>query len=478
MGELGGTVEYLYWSNRRTSRFLEDNNVAIPAVTRTVASPAFSWLPTFSRSTTNPGNRRPQIAKAIEGALGQIAVTRFNAPGSIEYAKGTSTVVFGEFITLGNPPPRQPAVMFTALDYDRKHRESVAVCLYGSMDNFPEYVQAAGPGFDGGRFREGWVSSAAREIFNFLNSHGEQLDDPYYEPEDMAVEALKVADGQGMYEAAHDAELGTKKPWKRAFTYGDARKAEWLAQIYLDVDLQATEYGPVNDFRRVLIGAPLWIRTPHPRAIRLYATSDDRDVVADRQIQARRGSPSAKKSSSRANSGRTNISRPTTVEVQADDESEQEISVEPTITLPHSLYRTLKAGFVKGAADWVMRRIERMPADDRIPHLGDHFGRVFAWIWNQDKDQAMILLSDYLGELREAHLLADQIDPESVWMKFFGDSDSLCHLVLTITTRSLAWLAAMFVSITAKIQTARVKCRMTSASVSFGLSSQAENRSA
>jgi hypothetical protein len=279
------------------------------------------------------------------------------------------------------------------------------------MDNFPEYVQTAGPGFDGGRFREGWVSSAAREIYNFLKSHGEQLDDPYYEPEDMAVEALKVADGQGMYEAAHETGFGTKKPWKRSFTYGDARKAEWLAQIYLDIDLLATEYGPIDGFRRVLVGAPLWIRTPHPRAVRLYATSNDRDVVADRQLQARRGSLHAEHFLPRANSHRTNISRITPVKIPADDDSEQEVPVEPTITLPHSLYRTLKAGFVKGAADWAIRRLERMPANNRIPHLGDHFGRVFAWIWNHDKDQAMILLSDYLGELREAHLLADKIDP-------------------------------------------------------------------
>jgi len=32
-------------------------------------------------------------------------------------------------------------------------------------------------------------------------------------------------------------------------------------------------------------------------------------------------------------------------------------------------------------------------------------------VWSRSKDQAMILLADYLGELRECHLLADQIDP-------------------------------------------------------------------
>jgi hypothetical protein len=288
MGELGGTVEYLYWSSRRTSRFLEDNNLVVQPVTRTISSPPLRWLPTFSRSATSSGSFRPQVAKRIERALGQIAVTRFNAPGPIMYAKGMSTVVFGEFITWLVQPERQPAVMFTAVDYGRRDQKSVAICLYGSMDNFPEYVQSAGPGYDGGPLWEGWVSSSAPAIYNFIKSHGNQFDRPFT-PEFMAVEALKVADGQGIYKAVQDSELGTYKPWQRAFTYGDARRAEWLAQIYLDVDLQTTNDGSADGFHRVLIGAPLWIRTPNPRSIRLYATSNDPRVVADRKSQANRG---------------------------------------------------------------------------------------------------------------------------------------------------------------------------------------------
>ena len=38
MGEPGGTVEYLYWSARRTGRFVEDNNLAAQQVTRTITS--------------------------------------------------------------------------------------------------------------------------------------------------------------------------------------------------------------------------------------------------------------------------------------------------------------------------------------------------------------------------------------------------------------------------------------------------------
>lgn len=193
IGELGGTVQYLYWSSRRTARFLEDNNIGDRQVTRTFTTPAIGWLPTLSQTATSSGSLRPQVAKVIERALGQIAVTRFNAPGPIRYAKGTSTVVFGEFKAWQAEPERQPALMFTAVDYDRKDRQSVAICLFGSMDNFPDYIQSAGPGS-----RDGWVSSGAPAVYDFLRSHGKQLPNPYFSADELAIDALGIADGQGL----------------------------------------------------------------------------------------------------------------------------------------------------------------------------------------------------------------------------------------------------------------------------------------
>jgi hypothetical protein len=293
MGELGGTIEYLYWSKRRTSRFLEDNDLTTDPVTRTITSPSFNWFPSFSRSSTRALNTRPQISKVIENALGDIAVSRFDTPGPVAYAKGTSAVVFGEFaLWPSSKPRRKPAVIFTALDHDKDDRSSVAVCLYGSMDNFLEYVQAAGPGFDGDKSGEGWISSSAPAVFDFLLSHGTQLDDSCPTSEYMAVEALKIADSQGIYLPFSECNYGTDRPWRRSYTYGDARKAEWLAQIYLDVDLEASGIvGREDGFRRVLVGAPLWIRTPKPRAVRLYALSNDRAIARDRAIQARLALP-------------------------------------------------------------------------------------------------------------------------------------------------------------------------------------------
>jgi hypothetical protein len=286
MGELGGTVEYLYWSARRTSRFIEDNSLSVEPVTRTLTSPSFGWLPTFSRSETSANGKRPQIARTIERSLGKIAVTSFGAPGPIQYAKGTSTVVFGRFVTWGKRtrPTRRPAVIFTSMDYDRRDRDSVAVCLFGSMDNFPEYVQSAGPGYAG----DGWISSSAPAVYDFIKSHGKEYCFPCETPEEMASNALWVADGQGIYLPGSECDYGTVRPWKRSFTYGDSDKAQWLAQIYLDVDLVASGLDREDGFRRILVGAPLWIRTPAPRPARLYADTDDPEIQSDRFAQAQR----------------------------------------------------------------------------------------------------------------------------------------------------------------------------------------------
>jgi hypothetical protein len=301
--------------------------------------------------------------------------------------------------------------MFTSTDYDRHDRGSVAVCLYGSMDNFPEYVLEAGPGY-----RDGWVSSSAPAVYKFIRSHGREFEDPYFEPADMALDALGIADGQGISGVftGDDTALGTDRAWQRAFTYGEVRNAEWLAQIYLDVDLLATGHNREDGYRRILVGAPLWIRTSAHSAVELYARSGRSDLVEGRKKRAKADITRAPEAPPRPSSERFNAP-PAPVRVEASESEEysrKRSSGAPTISIPYRVYTTLKAGFVKGVADSVIRdALEAESADHRIFHLGDNFGRVFAFVWSHDKDSAMLLLADFLGALREGHALADQVKP-------------------------------------------------------------------
>ncbi len=85
----------------------------------------------------------------------------------------------------------------------------------------------------------------------------------------------------------------------------------------------------------------------------------------------------------------------------------------PDYTMPRRVYDTLKAGFTDSSADWLIRQIlhDRPDQEHRVLHLGDPFGRVFAWVWKDDPDQAMLLLADYLAALRSHHPQAGDIDP-------------------------------------------------------------------
>src|SRR5215469_3359111 len=107
------TTQYLYWSARRTARFVQANGLAAATrqITRTITSPSLPWAPTVSLSAASSGGLQAQIAAAIEHALGKVAVARFGVPAPIRYAKGRSTVVFGEFKTFGVNAEREPAVM-------------------------------------------------------------------------------------------------------------------------------------------------------------------------------------------------------------------------------------------------------------------------------------------------------------------------------------------------------------------------------
>lgn len=295
MGEMGGAVTYFYWSKRRTDRFLEDNGLEISPVTRTVTSPSLRAFPTFTRAATTQGGSRSQVAKLIEASLGQVAVTSFDAPGPIRYAKGVGSVVFGEYMDSGageNAP--RPAIIFTAEDYDELSRDSVAICLFGSMDNFAGQIQSAGPGFS-----KGWTCSNAPYVFDFLQARCGEIGG-WMRRDQLVIEALKIATGQGstsvytstvdkptnIYKTTVDNPMGLDRPWRRGFTYGDVQDvAEWLAEIYLDADVSQPPYSLAmapryRGFRRVLIGAPLWIRTSTPRALRLYREQPPEELPA------------------------------------------------------------------------------------------------------------------------------------------------------------------------------------------------------
>lgn len=363
-------VKYAYFSRSRTGAYLSDRGITIPQTAYTVTSPSLAGLPTVSRTTTGAGDpSRAAIAKLIENDLGSRVVTRFNAPAQIDYAKGTSQLIFGEFRTLSEGQSGKRSLIWTAADYDNDDPHSVAICLFGSMSNFTEHIQNAPPAST-----NPWSASSSLNVLAFLRSRGEQ-DGSYAGSDDrMAMEALNIAVTQ--------RNLGQVS--------GYADQAEWLAEIYLDVDLThspETGYKRSGDFRRILVGAPLWVRATHPGAIRLYA---DLEPPPD---WARPGDWPAWQIGASLAPGQLSGSSPGWQGPGSQ------------VTLPAVIFDHLVRGFISGMADDALGMEFNQQAEGHaaLRHLGSPLADVFALILDTDPRRATLFLAEYFIAIRAKH---------------------------------------------------------------------------
>ncbi|MEU5847287.1 hypothetical protein [Saccharopolyspora shandongensis] len=219
--------------------------------------PALEWSSEISSLT------RPELAQKAERTLGQNVVGELSGPRPVTFVKGIGEVVFGEFAGTGTESGR--ALLYATKDTSDGH--SVAICLFGSMDNYADFVVSAGA-----PIKTGWTCSSAPSIYRFIEDEC-RITPSWESVEELARGAVKVACAQG--ENGFLPEWRRRNSWNRGFTYGDVLGVgEWLAEVYLDFDFTETLAGPESGHHRVLIGAPLWLRTPTPEAIRIYSQHD------------------------------------------------------------------------------------------------------------------------------------------------------------------------------------------------------------
>ncbi|MFD0635371.1 hypothetical protein ACFQ9X_31305 [Catenulispora yoronensis] len=187
MGELGEVTEYLYWSERRVSRLARENGIG-QAARRSLAVKADVGVagPHIQVESGNRGGELTLNEKAdrIEAAVGRRAMEDIAGPPGVQFAKGRTGVSVSQFVGA----EERPGMMFHIRTPNSAGR-LVDVILFGSMDNVPEYVQKADV------LEDGWTSSSAPFIEEFLASNGERCD-CYDFPDGasyMAVDALQIA---------------------------------------------------------------------------------------------------------------------------------------------------------------------------------------------------------------------------------------------------------------------------------------------
>jgi hypothetical protein len=264
MGELGVIRRYAYWADRRIRDIASDNGISLERRTnwkaRTAAIPLLGSLE-FAREARTLD--RAEVAHRIETAIGDRAVQDFVTPPPVEFAKGVGRVEFAQFT--GGTEKRQGVVLHTTSRSSTGVRTEV--CLFGSVENTADYVGGAD------KPPAGWSSSAARAIEEYVRSRCTINNSQWDDPESIAVEALVIATEQGV---TGTWDEHANKPWTRGFTLGQATESEWFAQIYSDVELDKDRWnfdrdrGISPDVDRILIGAPLWVRTPGAHAVTRY----------------------------------------------------------------------------------------------------------------------------------------------------------------------------------------------------------------
>ncbi|MFJ1931563.1 hypothetical protein ACIPLC_15180 [Kitasatospora sp. NPDC086801] len=90
-----------------------------------------------------------------------------------------------------------------------------------------------------------------------------------------------------------------EEPWTRPWALGHATDVEWLAVIYSDVTLDPERWDfngtNLEGTQRIIVGAPLWVRTAGPQVVVRYA--DLRQPQAPRLAWWRRPSTGLRQSS-------------------------------------------------------------------------------------------------------------------------------------------------------------------------------------
>jgi hypothetical protein len=276
---MGGRVEtrkYLYWSGQQIAAVARDHEVEIPGAPPVRADEASTRRARRLVLECEPRRwDRNDTALKIEMAVGRRAVWDFVSPPPTRFAKGRGTIVLSELAyELDNPAMGMAFTSTTASNGCR-----VAVCLFCGLANFSEVLTDVTPHV------KGWSAPSSRVVSEFVRSRCAIVDPCWGDIPALVAEILRISVRQG--EEEFEPHTLTR-PWHRGFTYGHISDlGEWFAEIYCDVrasdllrrvaaglPVGACAGPPIDEilqwYDRVVVGAPLWIRTPSLRAVTLY----------------------------------------------------------------------------------------------------------------------------------------------------------------------------------------------------------------
>jgi hypothetical protein len=253
---------YLYWSPKRVQRIASDNEVRLDVRWTKSVRLGISQGQLELKPTERAELSRLEQAERIEQRLGAHATVLGSWPDRSSFCKGAAHMEFAKFVGWGTD---QLGLMHAQLrDADGARTD---VVLFGSlkhMHGFPVH---------GSEGEFGWVSSDAPAIEKLLATCGrinasQQEDPDLNDVEYLGVAAVKIAMRQGKNEAERE-----DVPHTRGFTLGHSGACTWFGEVYLDIRLDPTRWldnPELGDVNRIVVGAPLWVRTANMEAVTRY----------------------------------------------------------------------------------------------------------------------------------------------------------------------------------------------------------------
>jgi hypothetical protein len=248
LGELGTVRRYSYWSDRRVRDIAADNSIDLDRRWRlSLKTPAFwQFMPQAELAEERRTTQRHEVALRMEKAIGQLAVEDFVTPPRAAFAKGCGELTFAAYTPWRSKKEgmRKAVIIHTRTQSSNGCR--VELCLFASIENCAGYLsgsKAEAPY---------WSSSSTPFIEEFIANQGRKRAQLYDDDESIAVEILRTMYNQGM---------GGK------FVFMRIPSAEWFAEVYHDVELDKERWNlrPGEDLPepvdRIVIGAPLWVRS-------------------------------------------------------------------------------------------------------------------------------------------------------------------------------------------------------------------------
>jgi hypothetical protein len=226
-----------------------------------------------------------QILKLLPNAIEASRLTDGSKFPNPQHLFGTSGISFSDFRD-GAGLLEERRVMALTL-YANKDGTHLAICLYCSMDNFSEILRDEGEARSEGE----WTFSSAPAVAEFIANSGKITSkNPWTrDPNLIAMESVKLALDVRDINPEHGRGW-SRRPLAFAQMDGDA---EWVAEVYHDAALEniftvdrSRQYDPALPplkISRIVVGAPLWIRTKSVRSLRLADEWSEQELDANQE---------------------------------------------------------------------------------------------------------------------------------------------------------------------------------------------------